>query len=42
MKIRSAMKPDEYLVKFYEVPKKLQQKVNIEKVIEEEYSSEGN
>lgn len=41
VKIRSAVKPDEYLANFYEVPKKFQQKVNIEKVIEEEYSLEG-
>jgi len=40
VKIRSAVKPDEYLAKLYETPKKLQHKVNIEKEIEEEYSLE--
>ncbi len=37
VKFRSAMKPDEYLANFYKVPKKLPQKVDIEKVIEKEY-----
>lgn len=37
VKIRPAVKGDQYLSKLYDVPKKLKKKINIEAIIEDEY-----
>ncbi len=39
VKVRAATKDAQYLSKFYEVPKKLKIKVNIEKQLEDEYEA---
>ena len=36
VKIRPVMKPEQFLAKFYDVPKKLKEKINIEKILDEE------
>lgn len=39
IKIRSPIKNEEFLSNFYNVPKKLNKKVDIEKIIDEEYTN---